>query len=102
LHVIHEQFIGSQPRVVPHPVATAKRFSVLIRSLQRPASFSNGNHAGICILEGGRYVLIIDDKHYELADIYSPKVVKDNKELLAKGIKSGEEAGIWEQMIQEM
>ena len=47
-------------------------------------------------------MLVIGDTHYELADIYSPKVVKDNTDLLATGIKSGAEAGIWEQTIQDM
>ena len=47
-------------------------------------------------------MLIIDNKHYDLADIYSPKVVKEITELLDKGIKSGEKVGIWEQVIPEM
>ena len=92
--------IGSQPRIVFSICRyTAKRFSVLIRSLQRLHS-AMVVACGICILEDGRRVLIIDNKHYDLADIYSPKVVKDIAELLAKGIKSGEEVGIREQVIQ--
>ena len=94
--------IGSQPRIVFSICRyTAKRFSVLIRSLQRLHS-AMVVACGICILEDGRRVLIIDNKHYELADIYSPKVVKDITELLDKGIKSGEKVGIWKQVIQEM
>lgn len=91
--------LARNPGLFSQSDATAKCFIVLTRSLQRLHS-AMVVACGICILEDGRRVLTIGNKHYELAGIYSPKGVKDITGLLDKGIKSGEEVGIWYQVVQ--
>ena len=58
--------------------------------------------ACIQTVEDGRNVLLIEGNQYDLADIYTPTVIKTIDELIAKGIKSGEKVGIWEQVLQNM
>ena len=94
--------LARNPRLRSHSVAAATRFSVLTRSLQRLASAMKAHAATGIKVKGGRRVLTIEGTDYEVDGIYSQEVIKTIDELIAKGIKSGEKVGMWEQVIQDM
>ena len=54
------------------------------------------------IFEGDRRVLKIEGVDYEVDAIFTDPIIGRIKELIAKGVKSGEKVGMLEQMISAM